>query len=762
MSEEEEELIDETILPSVEEVPDKPSKREEVPPLPPLDDRPLSAWFLGPRAENAHLWQELISYIFQDYVHWRRNYFPNDPVVVSRFRRRSSQHEAWTDSLTSTLDSVLNQLKDHFPLHSPRYIAHMLSEQTLPAVHGYFAGMLFNPNNVTDEAAPITVDLELEVGRMIGEMLGYNPKRCWAHVTSGGTVANLEALWVARLVQFIPFVVREYCAANNIAFGIRFSEQDKCPITSIPDSCLIALRPNEAIFMLRKLARQLSREQKRPPEEVLRSINSHLQESQFNVATVGLTSILQRLSLRPVIFVSQTAHYSVAKAANILGYGERAVRLVPVDSRFRLDTNALKSMIAALRPDEYIAAVVGVLGSTEEGAVDPIHELQFLRNDLWARERKSFWLHVDAAWGGYIRALFCGLGLEREQQERPLKEIANDYIQAIHARERFYISMDARDGLMKEIEVRWAEEPIYSAFIALPDADSITVDPHKLGFVPYPAGVVAFRNGLMTELIVQEAQYISDEAGGLKGVDKLPGIDAVGPYIIEGSKPGAAALACWLAHKTIPLEVRGHGKVIRTTLLNARRLMRYLQHHRKLFRKIHREVFGSDTCAHPFTFVPLFTPDTNILCFVVRPMSWTTRGTGVALRPAALSLDSINRVNESIWEALSISRKQRHKRLSSGQPFYVSRTRFKPQQYHASSLVPVLRRIDVQEKEYRQHGLFVLRCAVMNPWYYEAEKAGMNYFYAFLQHLHEVSARAIETIHNALHGLSVTKDPGSL
>lgn len=182
---------------------------------------PLHAWFLGPKAEHADLWQELLSYTFQDYAHWRRNYFPGDPVTISRVRRREPETSSWTDGLTTHLDRALNDLKAHFPFYSPRYIAHMLSEQTLPSVLGYFAGMLYNPNNVTDEAAPVTVALELEVGKMIAEMLGYDPDKSWAHLCSGGTVANLEALWVARTAQFIPFVVREYAQRNRKTSGSR-------------------------------------------------------------------------------------------------------------------------------------------------------------------------------------------------------------------------------------------------------------------------------------------------------------------------------------------------------------------------------------------------------------------------------------------------------------------------------------------------------------------------------------------------------------
>ena len=131
----------------------------------------------------------------------------------------------------------------------------MLSEQTLPSVLGYFAGMLFNPNNVTAEAAPITVELELEVGRMVAAMLGFNPKRAWAHITSGGTVANLEALWVARTVQFVPLMVQEFCVQARGAVPYPARQWTMAPIQELATAELVALRPNEAILMWRKLAR---------------------------------------------------------------------------------------------------------------------------------------------------------------------------------------------------------------------------------------------------------------------------------------------------------------------------------------------------------------------------------------------------------------------------------------------------------------------------------------------------------------------------
>ena len=559
-------------------------------------DYPLAAWFLGPRAENAAVWQELIDYIFQDYIHWRRNYFPTDPVIVDRVRRRSASHEAWLDRLTTELDGILNELKQHFPFHSPRYVAHMLSEQTLPSVLGYLAGMLFNPNNVTAEAAPITVHLELEVGRMVAAMLGYNPKRAWAHISSGGTIANLEALWVARSVQFVPFMVREYCQRYNLPFRIRSADGNLYPITDLSPRELIAVRPNEAVFMWRKLAQWRHEERGTPVDEVLSDINAHIAQSEFNPARQGLYAVLARIGLSPVIFVSAAAHYSVAKAANLLGYGSNAIRSVPVNARFQVDVGALRQMILGLQPDEYIAAVIGVVGTTEEGAVDPIHRLRFLRDECEHTLNRSFWLHVDAAWGGYIRSLFCGHALEELPPGSPLDAICDQYVRALKMDEKLVMEVGVKHKVRKTMEVHWADREVYAAFLAMADADSTTVDPHKLGFVPYPAGIVAFRNGLVTELIAERAQYISDEEGGIKSIDQPAHIEAVGPYIVEGSKPGAAALGCWLAHTTIPLHVHGHGKIVRTTILSAKKLFKVLANHRHMFEEMHAEITGETHC----------------------------------------------------------------------------------------------------------------------------------------------------------------------
>ena len=115
-----------------------------------------------------------------------------------------------------------------------RYQGHMNWDTTLPALLGYFATMLYNPNNVAFEGSTATTLLEMWVGDDLCRMLGYaipdeaamarGAVRPWGHITCGGTISNIEAMWVARNLKFYPVAlqaaVREedsLAAARNIA-----------------------------------------------------------------------------------------------------------------------------------------------------------------------------------------------------------------------------------------------------------------------------------------------------------------------------------------------------------------------------------------------------------------------------------------------------------------------------------------------------------------------------------------------------------------
>src|SRR5690606_542738 len=136
------------------------------------------------------------------------NHHPEDGFTIRETERRTPGYEDAVSTLTQEMLGLLAELKRGVPFFSGRYKGHMASEQTIASQIGYFAAMLYNPNNVAIEASPVTTRMELEVGDQLAAMVGYDSSRSWGHLTSGGTVANFEALWVARNVIYLPVAAR--------------------------------------------------------------------------------------------------------------------------------------------------------------------------------------------------------------------------------------------------------------------------------------------------------------------------------------------------------------------------------------------------------------------------------------------------------------------------------------------------------------------------------------------------------------------------
>src|SRR5207342_3268214 len=75
------------------------------------------------------------------------------------------------------------------------------------------------PNNVSEDAAPVTVELEIRAGLQLARMLGYpdDPARkdcAFGHLTSGGTVANYQALRLALALKAFPVALRAACVRD--------------------------------------------------------------------------------------------------------------------------------------------------------------------------------------------------------------------------------------------------------------------------------------------------------------------------------------------------------------------------------------------------------------------------------------------------------------------------------------------------------------------------------------------------------------------
>jgi glutamate/tyrosine decarboxylase-like PLP-dependent enzyme len=158
---------------------------------------------------------------------------------------------------------------------------------------------------------------------------------------------------------------------------------------------------------------------------------------------------------RWAVYASEERHVSVDKAVDAVGLGRTALRVVPTDAEFRVRLDALEAAIEddrkqGIRP----MCIVGIFGTTNTGAVDPIRELRRIA------DRESMWLHADAAYGG-------GMLLSNEY---PLRD--------------------------RGLEL----------------ADSVTIDPHKWFYAPLDAGALLVKDETrLTASFGMKPSYLTDE-----------------------------------------------------------------------------------------------------------------------------------------------------------------------------------------------------------------------------------------------------------
>ncbi|KAI8949332.1 pyridoxal-dependent decarboxylase domain-containing protein [Xylaria longipes] len=495
----------------------------------------ISSYFIGPQAENLSYFKDNIHIILEELENTRKNYFPEDGKFIDEAMQKTPAFLASMDKLKRAVRKASNILgKSSIPFWSPRYEAHMSTDMSMASLLGYFMTMLYNPNNVAIEASPISTVAEIEVGEQLCDLFGYNIDQDnteaptgWGHVTCDGTVANLESICMqARNLKFYPLSLRR---AFEKGEALEFLSDSFCAencqgvrklFTELSTWELLNLRPSVVLDLPDRLYQEHG------------ISNDFLSDvmNKFTIQSTGKDVLEKKFDVKPCQYMlATTRHYSWPKGAAIAGLGSDNVIGIPVDLGARVDLNELEKMLRkSLNEKRAVFAVVGIIGSTEEGAVDPLSGILALRKQLQA-EGLSFLVHADAAWGGY----FCSM-LPKDYRPGDVINLPTE--------------MGEADGFVPDASLRaQTQEDLY----ALRYADSITVDPHKAGYIPYPAGGLCYRDGRMRFLVTWTSPYLSRGS-----------VTSIGIYGVEGSKPGASAMSAWLANKTIGLTQEGYGSLL--------------------------------------------------------------------------------------------------------------------------------------------------------------------------------------------------------
>jgi tyrosine decarboxylase/aspartate 1-decarboxylase len=148
------------------------------------------------------------------------------------------------------------------------------------------------------------------------------------------------------------------------------------------------------------------------------------------------------------IIIPESAHFSFKKAADMLNL---KIVEAELDENYKIDIESLKNVIS-----DKTVAIVAIAGTTELGLIDPIEEISRIAHE------NNIYFHVDAAFGGFSIPF--------------LKEIGYDL-------------------------------PVFD--FSLPGVCSITVDPHKMGLAPIPAGGIIFRKEEYLEVMAVDSPYLT-------------------------------------------------------------------------------------------------------------------------------------------------------------------------------------------------------------------------------------------------------------
>lgn len=521
------------------------------------------AYFLGPRAENQQLMEDLFVKGMAHVQKYRRDYLPGDPEVITPEVKATPGYRQATADIHRNLDDLLTFFDRYAtPFFSLRYQAHMLWDTTLPGMAGYFAGMLHNPNNVTMQASTSTTPLEIVACKDLCYMVGFRDDpdataEPFAHLTGDGSLSVEEATWATREMKFLPFAVRKalelarkarkksdkyYFLKPALKLDVKLTDgKTRCFLSrgksrKATDWELFNVRMDDILALPGRMAEMCG-------VDSVYDVWNPVED--LNMNAVGWHELWPYCSNKgrikiPNMVTPSTKHYSWPKSGALLGIGWQGVHNVYVDAMARMDLALLRKFLKqCLKNKTPLLTVTCVFGSTEESAVDPLADVIAMREEF-RKKGLEFNIHVDGAWGGYLTSV---------------------------VRKPYTFDEDPScDPFITDVKDVPLSDYVIEQIRHLRFADSLTIDPHKYGYIQYPAGSILYRNGTMKTLTTFSGAYIG--GGGTVDPGSAP---TVGCFGLEGSRPGASASAVFLSHMCIRPDVNGYGKIISESLWNTRK-----------------------------------------------------------------------------------------------------------------------------------------------------------------------------------------------
>ncbi|KAN0047309.1 hypothetical protein ACTA71_001691 [Dictyostelium dimigraforme] len=530
--------------------------------------------FLGPKGENKQLLSELLKIVVNSAIDSREQYCVNEPSIFQNGYFESDNFKKSSEQIKENTKLICNYIKDSTQFSSLRYQAHMIDDPLITGFIGTIAGLFYNSNTCTPQVSCKSSFIEYALANDLCSMVGYDTSNIpdyynasktissidkikremetvypFGHNTNGGTVSNIEACWSSYWVKFIPVAIKNALLNEEDLIG---SKELTITLVDGKTNKLITECSNWELSNLNgdtsvKLPYQISLECNLPIERVFDIIKK------YHLVSIGTFKFFTDNQInQPLFLIPSSAHYSLKKAVSLIGLGYDNIRSISIETNGRMKINNLKRIIKNCIENQIpIINIVSILGSTQEYAVDNIDEIIFIRDQVRRDYNFNFEMHVDAAFGGY--SLSC-------------------------IRDNYQLASPLDDQLLlpKELEIQeenneneidsFDPELIISGHVkkqlhACKLVDTITLDAHKSGYLPFSNSTICYRNSKYKDILTFSHYYIS---AGNKNIPNC------GVFGIEGSRPGHSSIAGYLTHSIIRPSKIGYGKLLKRCILNAK------------------------------------------------------------------------------------------------------------------------------------------------------------------------------------------------
>ena len=630
----------------------------------PTENEFLYPYFLGAYAENDQVFENLLLEFFRDHAYWRRNFHPEDKPPIPTSAPYQDQYNEFLARMQQELHTLSADLKKSLPYFSPRYMGQMASDLLLPGLLAQMMTTFYNPNNVFDENLPATMNKEIQVGYQIAAMFGMpteseDQRHAWGHLTSGGTTSDYEGLWYLQTAKLFPITIDRTLKAHNLDMPSTGPKNQN--LSAYSNWELFNFSLQDTIDLVRQsIATLRAARHTLPMGDIINTLKCE------SLDQLGQVAFYQRNpGLKPPkVLVSEAASLAWRKAVNILGLGKDQLIHLPTDDRMRLDIPALEQYLdQCLQNQTPVLAVVGILGTLNFGSIDPIGELVDLRKTYLERGL-YFGLHVDATWAGYLSAMF----------RHPDGGIVT------------------RDSFASKLRY-FPQEDTFTAFTSLAKTDFITVDPQKLGYLPFPCGGFICSDGGVLDFFKPSWQILSAKEPSEHTLEDK--VTQSTKYFFEGSKPGSASASAYVSHRCLPLHREGFGQLLTLTM----KASEYF------FDRLHLVKSELENFVH---LAMPYIPDTNIICFAINPKG-------------NRNLAILNHFSKKILNRLSFNQQlplQAHQ-------FFVSDTTLSKNQLTDPEVLRICALLDidsesfvykVKDKQHQAKSLIMFRHSVLNPW----------------------------------------------